>query len=240
MGWTAQLMNPPLDLFDLTDEQVKAANVAGRLAGKFLDGTKLHEAFTIGESLLVGRVAAMKAAQVNEPKGRPYAEFFAKWKRAYHFPEGKEAEAFYDDCIVCAQHRETAESILTALPIKTRAGMGVSGLAKRVRARLKEDLEGPPPPRKPRVANAEEIRIANDNAELRTALAQTRENPFPWWNGSAKEAARSIFQDRGDGRRPEGKGRQLIVALAQEFKDWFPALAGELLDELTRILKGDA
>jgi hypothetical protein len=45
-------MNLPLDLFDLTDEQVKAAKVAGRLARLHLSGAKLHEAFKIGESLL--------------------------------------------------------------------------------------------------------------------------------------------------------------------------------------------
>jgi hypothetical protein len=182
----------------------------------------------------------MKAAGVNEPNGRPYAEFFAKWKRTYHFPEGKEAEAFYDDCLVCAQHRETAESILTALPIKTRARMGISGLAKRVRARVKEDKEGPRPPRKPRESNAEEVEIAKENAQLRTAIVELKAKPFRWWSGSAKEASRSIFTDRGDSRRPDGKGRQLIVAMVSDFKDLFPSSAGELLDELTKILKADA
>jgi hypothetical protein len=107
---------------------------------------ELYEGLTIGASLSVGRAAAMKVAQVNVPNGRAYADAFATWKRTYKFPEGKEAKAFYDDCIVCAEHRETADSIIAGLSIADKARVGVSGLAKRVRARLREDMEGPPPP----------------------------------------------------------------------------------------------
>jgi hypothetical protein len=223
--------------FDMTDEQVKAAKEAGRLAARHLSGNKLNEGLTIGESLLVGRAAAMKVAKLNAPNGRAYADAFAKWKRTYKFPEGKEAEAFYDDCIVCAQHREVAETIIAGLAVKVKAGMGMSGLAKRVRARLREDVDGPPPTRPPRQANAEEMRLSKDNAELRTALVQTKANPFPFWNGSPTEASRSMFEDRGDGRRPDGKGRELMLALAREFKKHFPSAVGALLDELAHILK---
>jgi hypothetical protein len=67
---------------------------------------------------------------------------------------------------------------------------------------------------------------------------QTRANPFPQWTGSAAEAARAMFEDRGDGRRPDGKARELILALVRDFQEHFPSARGALLDELTHILKG--
>ena len=45
---------------EMTDEQVKLAKAAGRLARKQTSGSTLQDALTVGESLLVGRATAMK------------------------------------------------------------------------------------------------------------------------------------------------------------------------------------
>jgi hypothetical protein len=40
------------------------------------------------------------------------------WKRQFKFPEGTEAEAFYDDAIVCTQHSAVSEQIIASLSAK--------------------------------------------------------------------------------------------------------------------------
>jgi hypothetical protein len=226
--------------FEMTDEQIKLARAAGRLATKHLSAVKLYESLQIGESLLVGRAAAMKAARVNTPFGRPYVEAFGRWKKLYRFPDGKEAANFFDQCIVCAENRDLANSIIAGLGVKDKARLGVWGLAKRIRDRLREEVEGPPAPRKLREENAELVRSQQETAKARADVIKLRANPFPFWTGSAAEASRSIFEDRGDGRRPDGKGRELILALARDFKGRFPSSCAALIDELLLILKGGA
>jgi hypothetical protein len=130
--------------FDMTDDEVANARRAGKLAQAHLKGAKLTEALTIGENLLVGSRAAMKAAGLDPadnnkpPTGRAYSEAFREWKDAFKFPRGKEEEDFYDAAIVCARHRTTADEIIAGLSVKQRSDMGVFGLAKRVRAKLRE------------------------------------------------------------------------------------------------------
>jgi hypothetical protein len=69
-----------MDVEDMTEEQVKLAREAGKLAHDHLSGAKLYEGLKIAESLLVGRNWAMMKAGVNNPRGRAYAEQFSHWK----------------------------------------------------------------------------------------------------------------------------------------------------------------
>jgi hypothetical protein len=75
------------------------------------------------------------------------------------FPHGKkstvplfEGNGFYDDAIVCAQNRELAETIIGELTSRQRAEMGVAGLSKRIRAKLKEFEGDEKPQRKKRAS----------------------------------------------------------------------------------------
>jgi hypothetical protein len=127
--------------FDMTDEEVRETKWAAREVAKHLDGSKLIDGLRIGSVLLKGRQHAMRAAGVNKPQGRKYAEAFREWKTAFRFREGKDAEAYYDAATACAQHRTIADEIIASLSDKQRPEMGVFGLAARVRAMVRE-LEG--------------------------------------------------------------------------------------------------
>jgi hypothetical protein len=131
--------------FDMTDDEVRETKWASREVAKHLDGVKLIDGLRIGSVLLKGRQHAMRAAGVNKPQGRTYAEAFREWKTAFRFREGKDAENYYDAAIVCAQHRTIADEIIGSLSGKQRTEMGVFGLAARVRAKVRE-LEGVPKP----------------------------------------------------------------------------------------------
>ena len=131
--------------FNMTDDEVREAKWASREVAKHLDGVKLLDGLRIGETLLKGRHYAMKAAGINKPQGKAYAEAFREWKKAFKFREGKEAENYYDAAIVCAQHHTIANEIISLLGVKQKSEMGMFGLAKRVRAKVSE-LEGGPKP----------------------------------------------------------------------------------------------
>jgi hypothetical protein len=64
-----------------------------------------------------------------------------------------------------------------------------------------------------------------------------KENPFSWWTGSAADGARAMYEDRPDGQRADGRARQLLVALARQFKTRFATQSAQLLDELIAILQ---
>ena len=134
--------------FDMTDNEVKETRWASREVGKHLSGIKLEEGLRIGAVLLKGRYYAAKAAgidlTINEtPSGKAYSEAFREWKKGFRFPDGKPAENYYDAAIVCAQNRTVADEIIAMLEPRQRAEMGIFGLAKRVRAKVKE-FDGKP------------------------------------------------------------------------------------------------
>jgi hypothetical protein len=189
--------------FDMTDEQVKLAREAGRLATRHLTAIKLYEGIRIGESLLTGRAAAMKAANTNRPIGKPYALAFVEWKSAFKFPTGKDAERFYDEAIVCAQHRQIAETIISALDGKQKAEMGVFGLAKRVRAKLREFEGTPKRSRKPRAARDDQFDGRLRDVEER----QRSEEPLKWWENDPGNIGRAMA------RRNRDAARQLATAI---------------------------
>jgi hypothetical protein len=158
--------------FDMTDDEVKEAKWAAREVGKHLDGIKLDEGLRIGAVLMKGRQHAMAAAgSPNKPQGKAYAEAFREWKQAFKFREGREAEDYYAVAIVCAQHRTIADEIVAGLRPKQRSEMGVFGLAKRVRAKLKELEEGPQPPKAKAAPKGRQAEIDGRFAELEERLA---------------------------------------------------------------------
>jgi hypothetical protein len=193
----------------MTDEQVKLAREAGRLATRHLTAIKLYEGIRIGDSLLTGRAAAMKAANTNQPIGKPYALAFAEWKSAFKFPTGKDAERFYDEAIVCAQHRQIAETIISALDAKQKAELGVFGLAKRVRTKLRE-FEGTPIKKKiPRKARDEEFHGRLTDLEERTRS----EEPLKWWENDPENIGRAMA------RRNRVSARQLAQAIVAALEE---------------------
>jgi hypothetical protein len=131
--------------FDMTDDEVRETKWAAKEVARNLDGVKLTDGLRIGEVLMNGRHHAMKAAGINKPQGKAYAEAFREWKQAFKFREGKEAENYYDAAIVCAQHRTIANEIVSLLSVKQKSEMGMFGLAKRVRAKVSELENGPKP-----------------------------------------------------------------------------------------------
>ena len=125
---------------DMTDEQIKLAKAAGRLARKQASGSSLYDSLTVGEALLVGRAAAMKAARVNHPNGKQYAQAFAAWKKQFGFTTDNKGlplpTQYLDNCILAAANRTIADKIIADLSPSQRAGMGISGLAARVRREI--------------------------------------------------------------------------------------------------------
>jgi hypothetical protein len=159
--------------FDMTDDEVKEAKWASKEVAKHLDGVRLLDGLRIGAVLLQGRNAAMKAARTNQPQGKAYAEALQEWKKAFKFREGKEAQNYYDYAIVCAQHRSIADGIIATLSDRQRHEMGMSGLAKRVRAKLREIEDGPKPvkPPKPKGLRGEVDDVKGELADLRERIA---------------------------------------------------------------------
>jgi hypothetical protein len=194
----------------MTDEQVKLARGAAKLARDHLAGAKLYEGLKIGESLLVGRAAAMKAAKTNKPSGKLYAEALREWKTAFKFPTGKDAEALYDAAIVCAANRTFADEIIAMLDAKRRADMGVFGLAVRVRAKLRE-LSGERKQLPARVTQqAQFADIKGRMADIEEQLTAARsEDPLRYWRKSPREVARILV------RTSRSEAQALADAIAQ-------------------------
>lgn len=161
---------------ELTPEEIERAKRAGKLAQDSLSGHRLYESLDIGEVLLKGRAIALARSGASTPRqgGRPYAEVFAAFKQTFGFPtyndpkDQKRADAFYDDAIYCAQHRQFVDEIINKMDPRWRANVGVSGLAKRVRAKVREAQGYHPSPRVSPFANLKE-QLAERDRELTKA-----------------------------------------------------------------------
>jgi hypothetical protein len=130
---------------EMTDEQIRLAKAAGKLVRKQASGSSLYDSLTVGEALLVGRAAAMKAARVNHPNGKQYAQAFAAWKKQFGFTLDNKGlplpTQYLDNCILAAANRTVADRIIAELSPGQRAGMGISGLAARVRREVSPPSE---------------------------------------------------------------------------------------------------
>jgi hypothetical protein len=202
---------------DMSDEQIKLAKAAGRLARKQAAGSTLYDALKIGEALLVGRAAAMRTAGVNRPFGKQYAHAFAAWKKQFGFTAPKDLPlppAYLDNCIFAAEHRGDAEQIIAKLSPTQKAGMGISGLTARVRAKLKPEL---PASLTPRMTPARQIMDQINTltfAVERQSLAVDRQ-------GLAVSAMRRIGLDVDENGDP-------VVADREKFMRWVNSMMIEV------------
>jgi hypothetical protein len=239
---------------DMTAEEIAAAREAGALATEQLSGQSLLKGLKIGEQLVKGRLLILKKYNLNRPMGQPYGQYFRAWKAQFGFPvefanldEEKQVKAYFDDAILCASHRDLAEEIVYQLGPKWRANNGVSALARRIRDILRdrdkkaeegvEDDEEDLTKTRRKTKDEIEADTTKTLTDLRSTIVNLKANPFPWWDGSPEEGARSMYEDRGDGRRADGKARSLLLALAKQFKAHFPNQTAQLLDELSAILR---
>ena len=180
--------------FDMTDAEVKHARAAARLVTRITKGEQLARWLEVGDQLLKGSAFAAKAVGIpasnKAPTGQKYGEAFSQWKDAMKFPRSKEHNALYDAAIVCARHRQLAETIIAGLDLKHRVEMGIFGLAARVRAKLRE-FEGETKPRQPPRTNAMLAEVRGQLADMREELAAARsENPIAHWQTAPAETGR--------------------------------------------------
>jgi hypothetical protein len=154
---------------DMTPEQVELAYEAGKLATAHVKGVKLYEGLKIGESLLIGREVAMRLAGVNAPTGRAYSDHLLRWKLRFGFPTDAAFNSFCDAAIYCAQHRDDANAVIASLLPRQRAELGIQGLVKRVRERVREARGEPHKPPKPSPLTAMKARLADAEGELADA-----------------------------------------------------------------------
>jgi hypothetical protein len=239
---------------DMTTEEIAAAKEAGALAAEQLSGQTLLKGLKVGEQLVFGRKLILHKYGLKAPRGQPYGQYFQTWKVQFGFPvefenldHEKQVKAYFDDAILCASQRDLAEEIVYQLGPKWRANNGVSALARRIRDILRDrkgkakagvEDDGEDMTKTRRKTGEEIVADAQKElAELRAAVVRLKDNPFPWWTGSPEAGARSMYEDRGDGRRADGRARSLLLALAREFKANFPNQTAQLLDELAAILR---
>ncbi len=227
--------------FDMTDEEVKRAKAAAKLVIGLAKAEQLSHGLEIGDQLLRGRAFAMKAADVNTPKGRGYAEAFAEWKKTFGFPDGEEHAVLYSNAIVCAEHRVLADEIIAELSLKKKMDMGIFGLAVRVRKRVAE-LEGGPPKAKPRRSSTREDidRMSGEMRDIREELAAARaSDPEKHWRADPEAIGRTMAATDADAfRRLVTAGLAIVYAkhldLNETLNKYLADLAAEDDDEVSQ------
>jgi hypothetical protein len=159
---------------DMTPDEVAAAKEAGALAAKHLHGHSLLEGLKIGDVLLRGRQLVCDRYGV-QPRGQPYGNLFAAWKAQFGFPifndpdQRRHADAFFDEAIFCARHRDLANEIISGESPKWRANSGVSAVTKRIRAKLREREGQLPKTLRPSTVAVLKARLKDAEGELADA-----------------------------------------------------------------------
>ena len=120
----------------MSPDQIELAHEASAIAHDQIKGANLYKALKVGEAILIGSTAAMEASGSNRDNGYLYARAFKAWKAQFGFDTVP--PTYLDDCKVCAKHRTISDEIIAGLKPGRRANIGVSGLAKRVRQKLRE------------------------------------------------------------------------------------------------------
>jgi hypothetical protein len=198
----------------------------------------------LADGLMLGRRWALEKAGANVPTGKGYNMAFSRWMATRAWARDLDPPT-RNDLFWCAEHRSEIEAWRDELDERERQKKNHPTHMKRAYQKAhkpkeesedqEEDHEGEPGGKK---GTPDEQALRERNLELSQTIVKLKENPFPWWDGSVDQGARSMYEDRGDGRRADGKARLLIIALAKQFKDHFPNQAAQLLDELIRILQG--
>jgi hypothetical protein len=88
----------------------------------------------------------------------------------FGFPTDPAFNSFCDAAI-CAQNRSVADEVIASLPVKRKAELGIRGLVKRVRERVREAKGEPRKPPKPSPVAA----LKATNRELEGKLADATE-----------------------------------------------------------------
>ena len=128
----------------------------------------------IGDVLLRGRQLVCDWYGV-QPRGQPYGNLFAAWKAQFGFPifnypdQKRHADAFFDEAIFCARHRDLANEIISGESPKWRANNGVSAVAKRIRAKLREREGQVPKTLRPSTITVLKARLKDAEGELADA-----------------------------------------------------------------------
>jgi hypothetical protein len=140
---------------EMTRAECKQATEMGKYAIERGRGKHIIEDLKLGDSLLIGRMYAIKAAAAEQQakdnmavvievaNGRMYANHFTKWKAEFGFPTTKEYSRLYDACIYCAQHRDESRSIMESWSDAERAKYGIFKLENLTHEIVREQ-EGEP------------------------------------------------------------------------------------------------
>jgi hypothetical protein len=199
----------------------------------------------LADGLMLGRRWALEKAGMQEPKGKGYNLAFSRWMSTRAWARDLDPPT-RNDLFWCAEHRSEIEAWRDELDERERQKKNHPTHMKRAYAAAHKppkeedegregDQDGEPGGKK---GTADEQALRQRNLELSQTIVKLKENPFPWWDGSVDQGARSMYDDRGDGRRADGKARLLIIALIKGFKDRFPNQAMQLLDEVIGLLRG--
>jgi hypothetical protein len=196
----------------------------------------------IADGLMLGRRWAMARAGTQAPEGRGYNTAFGQWMATRHWARDLDKPT-RNDLFWCAEHRSEIEAWRDELQPQERAKKNHPSHMRRAYGTAhkphKDDADGTEgDDAKVKKGTAEEEALRKHNVELTQTIVKLRDNPFPWWSGSTEQGARSMFEDRPDGNRADGRARQLLIALAKQFKDRFPSQTAQLLDEVIAILRG--
>ena len=196
---------------DMTADEAATAKEAGALAAKYLHGHSLLDGLKIGDVLLRGRLLVCERYGV-QPRGQPYGNLFASWKAQFGFPifndpdQRRHADAVCDEAIFCAKHRDLANEIISGESPKWRANNGVSAVAKRIRAKLREREGQFPKMFRPSTVTVLKARLKDAEGELADAkerLANADSGSlFDLAKTDLKAIARIAIENVGLGRTP--------------------------------------
>jgi hypothetical protein len=194
----------------------------------------------IADGLMVGRRFALAQSGQQEPRGKGYALAFSEWMSTR--PWARELDnPTRNDLFWCAEHRSEIEDWRDKMGEHERQKKNHPTHMKRAfldfhkPPEIEDEAEEKKKKRREK-KNADMLALSQELAKARSTIVQMKANPFSWWTGAASDGVRALYEERADGTRAEGKARQLLIALAKEFKAHFPNQTAQLLDELTAIL----
>jgi hypothetical protein len=231
----------------LTERQRRDAEIEARAATAYDDLFKAKDKndwakwMYIADGLMLGRRWAMAKAGTQSPSGKGYNIAFSRWMATREWARDLDKPT-RSDLFWCAERRSEIEEWRDELDAHERMKKNHPTHMKRAYTAAhkppKDEAEDEASEDRAKKGAPDEEALRKELEQLRSIVVKLKDNPFSWWSGAVDEGARSMFEDRGDGRRADGKARELLLALATEFKAHFPNQAAQLLDELTLILRG--
>jgi hypothetical protein len=161
----------------------------------------------VGEALTVGRRYAMRALQIQKPRGKGYNELFGGW-RNLHFPEMSPVTCSNLLFLAAPEIRMIVDELRHAMSDTERMHVThPDTMAKRVRRHLKE--QSSPSKTEKKISQLEKCKI--EVAELRQRLANMRDDSVLNFNNDSVENIAAAMVGRNRKR-----AKQLLRALAKE------------------------